>query len=73
MSLTKEMIMAVEREVRTMGNSDLVIYHCTYKNQNVNYPNSFDRFRAETSLNEIYERGLEEQINEFSKNWGTVV
>lgn len=69
MSLTKEMIMSIEREVRMLGDTDLLIYYHSYRNINNNHPNSYDRYKVETAFIEIYERGLENRINEFSSYW----
>lgn len=69
MSLTKEMIMSVEREVRMLGDDDLLIYYHSYRSINNNHPNSYDRYKVETAFIEIYERGLENRINELSACW----
>lgn len=59
MSLTKEMILWVENQVKCLGDGELAIYYSTHKNLNVKHPNFFDKFKAQTSFKEIIERGLE--------------
>ena len=61
MSLTKEMITSIENEISQFDNTDLVIYYHTYKHLNEQYPNSYYKFRVQASLNEIVNRGIEDE------------
>ncbi len=69
MSLTKEMMMSVERDIKMFDSVELLIYYHTHKNLDKNHPNSYDRYKTEMSFEEIYERGLEDKINDYSKYW----
>ena len=70
MSLTKEMIMGVEKQIQLMGTTELVMFYFNCRNQNIKYPNSYDKYREETSYKEIINRGIEEELNVLlSKNW----
>lgn len=64
MSLTKEMIMAVENEVESFDNNHLVMYYNTYKRMNQEYPNFYYSFKVEKALIEIMNRGIEDNIME---------
>ena len=64
MSLTKEMMMSVENDIKSYNNEDLLNYYTSYKALNTAYPNSFYYYRASKSLEEIYRRGIENEIKE---------
>lgn len=59
MSLTKDMIMAVESEIENYNNQELIIYNRSYTELNNKYPNSFFKYRMERSMKELLTRGLE--------------
>lgn len=69
MSLTKEMIMSIDNQVKIFGNTELLIFHHTHRELYKSHPNSFDGYRIDRSYKEIVERGLEDRVNEFSKSW----
>lgn len=66
MSLTKEMIMSVEKEVELYSDEQLMIYYRSHKDLNDKHPNSFYSFKVRKSLDEIMRRGIESNL---SKSW----
>jgi hypothetical protein len=64
MSLTKEMIMGVEREVELFDNQHLLLYYNTYKRMSQEHPNFYYSFKVEKALTEIMNRGIEDNIME---------
>jgi hypothetical protein len=66
MSLTKEMITAIDKEVELFSDEELLIYHNTYIGLHQMRPNSYDKYKVTKSFEEITKRGIEDKINEFS-------
>lgn len=60
MSLTKEMIMSVDKEVEQLNDDMLKVYNQTYRSLNKNYPNSYFEYRIKCSDQELINRGYEE-------------
>jgi len=63
MSLTKEMIVSIENEVKTLNDDMLKVYNTTYRDLNNKYPNSFFQFRIKQSDNELINRGYEQWVS----------
>lgn len=66
MSLTKEMMFQVENEIQLFDNQSLINYYITHNQLNNQYPNSYYKFKAQSALEEIINRGIEENIMEIN-------
>jgi len=62
LSLTKEMMLSVEGDIKSYNNEELLNYYTSYKTLNKVYPNSFYNYRVTKSFEEICKRGIENEI-----------
>ena len=60
MSLTKEMIMLIDDEVKMLDDDLLKVYNNTYRILYKDHPNSFFDYRIKKSNEEMITRGIDE-------------